>query len=47
MTDFEVQNPLIPPFPLIPPEFIPFLGFVIVAAFITIIAMVVYRRKKK
>jgi hypothetical protein len=47
MTDFEVQNPLNPPFPLIPTEYIPFLGFVIVATIITILAMFVYRRKKK
>jgi hypothetical protein len=47
MTDFEVTNPLIPPFPLILPEYIPFLGFAIIATFIIIIALVVYRRKKK
>ena len=46
MSDFEVTNPQFPLFPLIPTEYIPFLGFVILATFITIIALVVYRKKK-
>ena len=46
MSDFVIINPSIPPFPTIPSDLIPYLGFVIVATVFLIVVLVVYRKKR-